>query len=604
MIKYLLYIFLLPYFLISHADSIANIQPLPVDKAFQFKATVKNSNTINLQWKIAPSYHLYKDRFSYKVVKPENVRLGNIELPAGMPVEDDILGKYEVYNHSLSLDLPLQNAVGKEVKLWVCYQGCSDNNFCYPPETKQIALNLNQIGEATSGENVKNKSLQQAATIISEQDKITQLFDHNNIGLILLSFFGFGLLLSFTPCVLPMVPILSGIIVGHQQQLGGYRSFLLSLTYVLAMSITYAVMGILIALAGEGLQAYFQKPWVIILFSSIFVLLALSLFGLYELQLPGKFQEKIWGLSNQQKGGHLVGAAIMGVISTLIVSPCITAPLIGALAYIAESGDVWLGGSALFSLSLGMGIPLLIIGTSCGKFLPKAGPWMNTVKIFFGILLLAVAIHMVSRIVPESFTLLLWASLFIITSIYVGLLNPQVTASSFGQFRKGCGLLIAVYGVILMVGASMGNTDVFQPLNTISFSSQSEINNIQTAKPLFLPIKSNENFDQMLANSMQNNQILMLDFYADWCIACKEMEKNTFSNKEVQALMKDMKLLQADVTANDLVDKSLMQRFNVIAPPTLLFFDSNGNELTSYRIVGELGATEFKQHLLNLFNRQ
>lgn len=592
------FIFSLFLFWMTLLCQAASQQPLPVDKAFRFSATVKNPETITVRWDIAPRYHLYKERFSYKIITPKKAAIGSIVLPAGTPTEDQILGKYEIYSHDASFDISIQHAEGKPVTLWVCYQGCSDDNFCYPPETKQITLNLSNQGETTQGSTV-SKGLSPPPLKISEQDKITTLLSEKSLWIILVSFLGFGLLLSFTPCVLPMIPILSGIIIGHGKQISTIKAFMLSLTYVLAMSLTYAAIGVLTGFAGESLQTAFQQPWVIVLFCVVFVLLALSLFGFYDLQLPERFQQKINHASNKQKSGTYIGVGIMGCLSTLIVSPCVTAPLIGALAYIGKTGDALLGGSALFVMGMGMGIPLLIIGTSSGKLLPKTGSWMNAVKALFGVLLLAMAIFMLSRIIPEPVTLVLWAGLLIISSIYLGILNADIT-NGWGKFKKGLGLVIAIYGIILMVGASMGNDDPLRPLGHSALSTSDLKTTNLAKKPLFTLIKNNDDFDNALADAVKNKKIAMLDFYANWCIACKEMEKKTFSNPEVQALLKNMVVLQADVTANDVEDKTLLQRLGVIAPPTILFFDSKGTEITSSRIVGEMDAKEFKKHLENL----
>lgn len=572
-------------------------QPLPIDQAFHFQATVKNDKTVSVLWKISPRYHLYKNRFSYKIITPKKATLGPILLPPGLLVEDEILGKYEIYNHETHFDIPILQATGENVTLWICYQGCSDDNFCYPPETKEITLNLSKPGDTTQGRTI-TQGLKPLPVKVSEQDKVTKLLEDNNLWLILISFLGFGLLLSFTPCVLPMIPILSGIIIGHGKALSLRKAFMLSFAYVLAMSLTYAAIGVLAGFAGESLQAAFQQPWVITLFSALFVLLALSLFGLYELQLPSSWQAKICQLSNTQKHGTYWGVMAMGALSTLIVSPCVTAPLMGALAYIGNTGNALLGGVALFAMGLGMGIPLLIIGASSGKLLPKAGAWMDAVKAFFGVLLLAVAIFMIARIIPQPVTLMLWAALLVISSIYMGILNPHIF-TGWDKFKKGLGLLLAIYGIILMVGAAMGNEDPFQPLGRTPFLGKtlSDAKGALPTKTAFTYIKSNNDFDDVLAKATQNKKPVMLDFYADWCIACKEMEKYTFSDPTVQSLMNKMQIIQADVTANDVVDKALLQRLKVIAPPTILFFDAQGSEIPSLRIVGEIKPAQFSAHL-------
>lgn len=584
-------------FLLLVSVSWAAPQPIPVDQAFRFSMSVENPETLVANWRIAPNHFLYKDRFSYKVVIPDGTVIGPVKLPQGIEKHDEILGDHQVYQGNFTLPIPIKAPKGTDGKmtLKICYQGCSADGYCYPPQTKEITVNLNAgAGTIFTGKTVNGR---QTAAPLSEQDKLTQLLANHNILLILISFFGFGLLLSFTPCVLPMIPILSGLIIGHGKELSLGKAFRLSFTYVLAMAITYAVAGIAAGFAGHTLQAALQTPWIIVSFSLIFVLLALSLFGFYELRLPSKFEEKISSFSNKQKSGHYLGVAIMGVLSTLIVSPCVSAPLIGALAYIGQTGDAILGGSALFAMGLGMGVPLLIIGTSGGKLLPKAGPWMQVVEASFGVMLLAIAIWMLERILPGQITMLFWATLLIISAVYMGILNPERKAG-WANFWKGLGLLFAVYGIILVIGAAMGNKNPLEPLaGGHAIAAPSTNNNITQKAPLFKVIKNNDDFDHALNLATAKDKITMLDFYADWCISCKEMDRNTFSNPEVDALLRTIITLRADVTQNDLQDQALEERLKVIAPPTILFFDDQGSELVNYRIVGEQNAEQFLQHL-------
>ena len=572
--------------------------PLPVDEAFQFSAHVKNPSTIVLQWTMQPGYYLYKDRFSYKIISPETTTAGNVFMPPGISKEDEMLGQYEVYDDTLELELPLESIEkSKPLDLNVCYQGCSENGFCYPAETKSVRLDLTD----TSGEAINGKTV--STTKVSEQEKVTQLLASKNLLLIMISFLGFGLLLAFTPCVLPMVPILSGLILGHTDKMTPRHAFLLSLAYVLGMSVTYAIAGVAAGFAGQSIQAAMQLPWVIVLFSAVFVLLSLSLFGFYELRLPERLQHKLVTMSNHQKSGTYFGATLMGILSSLIVSPCITPPLVGALAYISQTGHSMLGGLALFALGLGMGIPLIIIGTSGGKLLPKAGPWMNAVKAFFGVLLLATAIWLLQRVIPGQVTMLLWASLMIISAIYMGLLSPR-HHQGWGNFWRGLGLLMTIYGILLIVGASMGNSDPLQPLTRHDQEARLTfpLGNGAFEEPLFKNIKSNSDFDKELQQAIKNKKMTLVDFYAEWCIACKEMERQVFSHPDVRKRLAPFHVLQANITANDLVDKALQERLQVIAPPTILFFDENGNELTSYRIVGEMKRNAFIEHIMAVSN--
>ena len=579
-------------------------QPLPVDKAFPLSAYTKDNETVVLEWKIQPSYYLYKDRFSYKLVTPESIEAGPLQLPEGIPKNDELLGDYDVYTGILKVAVPIKNIDNaKQMDLKVCYQGCSENGFCYPPETKQLRFDL-KAGQAAT---LIEASASPTPKKISSHDKVTQLLAGHKIWLILLSFMGFGLLLSFTPCVLPMIPILSGLIVGHSKNMTTWHAFRLSLVYVLAMALTYAIVGVAAGFAGQSIQVALQTPAVIAVFSGIFVLLALSLFGFYEIKLPSRFETKLTDISSHQKSGSYLGVAVMGVLSTLIVSPCITPPLIGALAYIGETGDSVLGGLALFSLGLGMGIPLIIIGTSHGKLLPKAGGWMDAVKAFFGVMLLATAIWLLSRILPGQVIMLLWAGLLLISAVYMGLLSPH-NHSGWGNLWRGLGLIMAVYGIMLMIGAAIGNTNPLEPLKSHIPAASASPFKMQAmpvaSQPLFKTIKSNEAFDQALEEGVENKQITVLDFYADWCIACKDMEAHVFTDPEVIAKLQPMHLLRSDVTANDIEDKALQERLKVIAPPTILFFDENGSELADFRIVGEMSKQEFIDHLNELAARQ
>lgn len=584
-------------FLFIISSSWASTPPIPADQAFRLNVSVENPETLQAQWKITPGYFLYKDRFSYKVVSPEGTELGPIALPEGIEKHDEILGQYQVYQSNLTLKMPLKNVKSNELMIKICYQGCSADGYCYPPQTKEIALNLDAPpSELFSGKTVNGHPPGQS---LSEQDKLTELLASQSFWLSILSFFGFGLLLSFTPCVLPMVPILSGIIIGHGKTITLGKAFRLSLTYVIAMAATYAVAGVLAGFAGQTLQAALQQTWLLIGFSGIFVLLSLSLFGFYELRLPAAITEKISSLSNKQHSGHYLSVAIMGILATLIVSPCVSPPLIGALAYIGQTGDAILGGSALFAMGLGMGVPLLIIGTSGGKLLPKAGPWMKIVEATFGVILLAVAVWMLSRILPGQLVMFFWAGLLIIPAVYMGILNPM-KQTGWANFWRGLGLVFAIYGVILMIGAAMGNDNPLEPLEQktnpfINYPASKY--SAENPEATFITIKTNDDFDRQLNQATLKNKITMLDFYADWCISCKEMDRHTFTDPNVKAKLQKMVLLRADVTNNDIEDRALEERLKVIAPPTILFFDKDGSEIVSQRIVGEKNAEQFLQHL-------
>jgi thiol:disulfide interchange protein DsbD len=441
----------------------------------------------------------------------------------------------------------------------------------------------------SSAKNTNNVIVTSLMPPTSEQSYAQNLLNGSSYFVIILSFLGLGLLLAFTPCILPMIPILSSIIVGHGKNLTPLKSFFLSLTYVLGMAITYAIAGMLVAMVGSGIQVLFQKTWVIVLFSILFVILSLSLFGYYELQLPARWQRKVTALSNKQKGGTYIGVFLMGALSSLIVSPCVSAPLVGVLAYIAQTGNMVLGGVALLCLGLGMGVPLLLIGLSAGKLLPKAGAWMEAIKKVFGILLLAVAVEMLSRVIPGPFTLVLWATLLICVSMFMG---TFVSAkNNFKKLLRGFGAVFLIYGIILVIGAVMGNSDPLHPWEEMKF--------LQT-KPkdsLFVTLGSMEQLDAELARAKKDHKMVMLDFYADWCTSCVAMDRAVFKNGNVQQALNGLVLLRADVTKNDEFAQSLLKRFQVIAPPTMLFFDKKGEELPDERIVGEVDSQKFIEHV-------
>lgn len=585
--------------IIVAAASAAFDKPLPVDSAFQLSGYVSNQNHLVLEWQIAPGYYLYAERFNLKIADSSTIALKTFTFPVSITKKDDIVGNYPVFQDYLRLEIPFNNPDDlTTLILNVAYQGCSNNKFCYPPETKQLLFNLKD----------KNSTRVQAMTTaslsnkVSTQDHILDLLANKSMWLILLSFFGFGLLLSFTPCVLPMFPILLSLIIGRRTTITTFRALTLSMTYVAGMAITYASIGIIAGLAGQSIQSTLQKPIIIGIFSGMFVLLALSLFGLYEIRLPHRLSNRIADLSHQQKRFSYLGAAIMGILGTLIVSPCVTPPLIGALSYIANTGHALLGGLALFTLAVGMGTPLILIGASHGKLLPRTGEWMNAVKAFLGVSLLATAIWMLSRVIPATITMLLWAVLLIMCSVYLGssTTHKQKERQKTGwqKFWLGIALVFAIYGTLLMIGATMGNSDLLRPLQ--ASHTRYPIDHATRATGTFKLIKTNSDFNTELLKAIQKRQITLMDFYADWCIACKEMDRNVFNDPTVQKKLSNLNLLRANITHDDIEDKALRERFHVIGPPVVLFFDSDGNELTSFRLVGNMGKADFLEHLEEL----
>ena len=570
---------------------------LPPDQAFQFFASVKDANTLHVNWQLAPGYYLYKEKTQLEIIKASGMTLGSYTIPAGTPKEDEAFGKVEIFHDELGFDVPLNrsSSLAETIILRAKYQGCADRGVCYPPMTKEISLDIPAATALTKP--VTDPVIKPTKEPVSEQDQIVKSLQQDSLAMTLLSFFGFGLLLSLTPCIFPMVPILSGIIIGQGKNTSTTHGFLLSLSYVVASAATYTVFGILAALFGNNLQTVFQQPWIIALFSGIFVLLSLSMFGFYHLELPDAIRAKLHNSSDKHRNGSFVGAAIMGSLSSLIVGPCVAAPLAGALIYIGQTGDALLGGSALFVMGLGMGVPLLLLGASAGKLLPKKGDWLNSVNAVFGVIMLAVAVWMLSRILPAEVTMLLWAMLLILPSIYMKAIDALPEFSSGWQkLWKGVGLMMLAYGLILLIGFSLGNTNPLKPLQGLGVS------NLKAAPQEihFEKITSVADLEAKLQQASRNNQRVMLDFYADWCISCKEMEAYTFSDAAVKNELANFMLLQADVTNNSDADKALLAKFNLIGPPGVIFYDPNQQEQTAHRVIGYQDAATFIKTLQGL----
>lgn len=571
---------------------------LPPDEAYQL-STFNDSRSFTARWIIAEGHYLYRDKMGI-TVNDSNIQTGKLQLPEGEEKDDPIFNKkLFVYHNETQVILPFRNTKDsdRDVVFKVKYQGCSEiSGICYPPQTKEFIVRLSAIGSANAATiQPEGTTTADSNEPLSEQDQITETLKHGSTWLTMLVFFGAGLLLAFTPCVFPMIPILCGIIVGQGEDISTRKALFLSIVFVLAMALTYTIVGVLIGLSGENIQAWFQNPWIISAFVGIFVLLSLSMFGFYDLQMPSAIQSKLTAISNSQQGGNILGVAIMGFLSALIVGPCVTAPLVGALIYIADTGDAVLGGMALFSLSMGMGAPLLVIGASAGKILPKAGAWMDAIKAVFGVMLLALGIWLLERVAPEALTMGLWAALLIVSAVYMGALNRlDSTSSGWKTLWKGLGIVILIYGIIIAVGLASGNRNVYQPLKGLgAFSAASA----QAEHIKFIQIKGVDGLNKELAKATAAGKTVMLDFYADWCISCKEMEAFTFSDPAVQDALKNTVLLQADVTPNDAQDTALYKRFGIIGPPSIMFFDRNGNERKNYRVVGFIPAEKFAQHV-------
>ena len=548
---------------------------LPAEQAFGFFATVNDEGKIKVSWEIAPGYYIYREKIHLELSSSTGSRLDNYTIPRGTPNQDEAFGKVEIFHEQLSFELPVirTQPTAQTVTLLANFQGCADRGVCYPPMYQKVTLELpaTPVTEAI----ITSK--------LSEQDQIVTALKQDSLAMTLLSFFGFGLLLSLTPCIFPMIPILSGIIVGHGNHITTTRAFLLSLSYVIASALTYTGFGILAALFGNNLQTTFQQPWIIGLFSSIFVLLSLSMFGFYELEIPNWLKTKLHNSSVKHRDGSLWGAAIMGALSSLIVGPCVAAPLAGALIYIGQTGNAMLGGSALFAMGLGMGMPLLLLGASAGKLLPKAGTWLYATKTVFGVIMLAVAVWMLSRILPPAIIILLWAMLLILPAIYLKAIDPlPEQCSGWQKLWKGIGLMMLAYGLLLLIGFSMGNNNPLKPLQGLG------VNNAQAAEQglIFKRVASLAALETEIQQASAKHQTVMLDFYADWCISCKEMAAYTFTDTNVKQTLSGVLLLQADVTSNSTDDQALLAKFNLIGPPAILFFGADGKESTEYRVIG------------------
>jgi len=576
-------------------DSINDEPALPADKAFVYEAIGLSNDTILVRFTIQPGYYLYRDKFAFRVVGDTGFEVSHAIFPKGKVKDDPEFGAVEVFYDQIEVPVSVSRPAGQEqsITLEADYQGCRDGDICYPPQTSRMELVMSAAAEPVQKGSEEMPPVKAATMPPSEQDKLAQMLLSNPTGA-LLAFFIAGILLAFTPCVFPMVPILSGIIAGQGERMTTLRAFWLSLVYVLAMAVTYTVAGVLAGLFGQNLQALFQNPWILSFFIAIFIALSLSMFGFFELQLPGRLQSRLTEASNEQQGGNLMGVAIMGFLSALIVGPCVAPPLAAALIVIGASGSAVLGGSALFALSMGMGVPLILFGMSAGKLVPKAGPWMDSIKAAFGIALLGLAIWMLERIVQGPVILLLWGILAIATGVYMGALEriPE-GASGWARLWKSLGLVLLLLGAMEIIGAAAGGDNWMKPLKGVRAGGSA----VAVEHVTFQKIKSLEDLDVRVTQANQAGKPAMLDFYADWCVECLRMERNTFTEPEIQALFGQIQPLQADVTQNDAIDKALMSKYGIIGPPAILFFDRHGNELRNFRLVGYFEPDDFAVHL-------
>lgn len=570
---------------------------LQPDKAFGLEVAAPDAHTLLASFRVTPDYYLYRDKVTFSIAEDAaqaaGIKIRNVAMPPGEMKNDPTLGNIAVFHQSFQAEIALErsNLAPQNITLLASYQGCSEKGLCYPPITKQISLALPAASQSIADKQPSTAATAAQSSAGNEGSQIAGLFKQGNFWLIISFFFGAGLLLAFTPCMFPMVPILSGIIVGRGHTITHMHGFILSLAYVLGMALTYTLVGVAAGLSGSLLSNALQTPWVLGTFAGVFVLLSLSMFGFYELQLPTALQSKLTGTSNKLHGGHLSGVFVMGALSAIIVGPCVAAPLAGALLYIGQTHDAFLGGMALFSMAMGMGLPLLLIGASAGTLLPKAGAWMESVKRFFGVLLLAVAIWLIAPLIPIGVQMLLWAVLLVLSAIFLHALDALAhNASHWHKLWKGVGILALLLGIAYLIGALSGARDILRPLGGIA-SAQAGV----PATLQFVRVKNTAELDARIAQA--GGKTVMLDFYADWCVSCKEMERYTFSDAKIQAKLKNAVLLQVDVTANSNDDMALLKRFDLFGPPAILFFNAQATELADLRVTGYQDATQFLQSL-------
>lgn len=580
--------FLLLCLALFFAAPAAVADPVPSEQAYPVTVRALDHDTFEILFDVREGYYLYDDKLDFEPAT-EGLSLGPAERPPGKAYEDEFFGETVIHRNTLPILLPFEAPSGASaVDLIVKYQGCWDGGICYPPEQKSITVSLDPNA---SGNNFLERTQPSPAPGGDESGRIARLLADAPLALVLASFFGFGLLLAFTPCTFPMIPILSGIIVGQGHGVSHSRAGVLSLVFVLGMAATYAIAGVAAGLSGTLLSAALQNVWVLGTFALIFVLLALSMFGFYELQLPSALQSRLSDRLGHRKGGHLGSVAAMGALSALIVGPCVAAPLAGALLYIAQSGNAALGGVALFVMALGMGAPLIAVGIGTRSLLPRSGPWMDAVKKAFGVLLLAVAIWLISPVIPSAAVMLAWGFLLLFSGVFLRALDAlPAAASGWQRFWKGVGVVLLIAGAAMIIGLLAGSRDPLQPLAGLHSDGE---NTVATA-PRFETITTTAQLDARLANA---ELPVMLDFYADWCVSCKEMERRTFSNPEVASRMEKMLLLKADVTSNNDDAKALLARFNLFGPPGIIFFTPNGTEVDGLRVVGFMRAQPFAEIL-------
>lgn len=582
-------LFLIGIFFTTSLFAITQRKVLSPEEAFQISAK-RTGDLIVVSLNLGENIYVYDDKLKLSIIEPTNVSLDkDIKRPQAIDYEE-----YKVHKKPLKFMVPI-SVIKKYVnsgkfKLQLEYQGCATSGICYQPMKSDFSFDL---GGAT-GKIEKTSSKDD----LSESDFIASTLQNGNVWIVLLSFLGFGILLSFTPCIFPMIPILSSIIVSQSgNQMSTKRAFMLSLVYVLAMSLAYTIAGVLAGLFGANISAALQNPWIIGIFSAVFVALSFSMFGFYELQMPSFIQSKLTKKSDEMQGQGVIGVAVMGFLSALIMGPCVAAPLAGALVYIGQSGDALLGGAALFVMSMGMGLPLLVIGTGAGKYMPKPGSWMDAIKAIFGVVMLGLAIWTLSRIVPASIIILLWTFLIISSAIYMGALESlEKEVSGWKKLIKSFAVILFIYGIMLFIGSMTSATNPLNPLEKFSSNTTQSVTVDTIEDKSFKVVATLKELKIIIAESKKP---VMVDFYADWCVSCVELEHYTFSDPSVKNKLQEFTLIQIDVTKNSDDDKELLQEFGLFGPPAIMFF-KNGSELKSKRVIGFKDANEFLSHLNSL----
>ena len=556
--------------------------PLPVDKAFNLSAILLDNNTLLVRWLVQPDYYLYKDKILFSF---EDASIKNINFPESVTKNDEFFGEVSVFNTPLEVKVDLNNSERDSVLVTIDHQGCWEGGVCYPPQTDRLEVDF-------EGSKKTPIPIQDMET--NNEKIVSEKFQQGGLALFIAAFLA-GLALSWTPCVYPMVPILSGIIIGQKEKPSDFNAVLMSITFVLSMSLAYGLIGASAGYFGSGinLQAMMQTPWVLFVFSLIFLLLALSMFGFYDLQLPVGLQTRLTSISNSQSGGSFIGVSIMGFLSALIVGPCVTPFLATALSYVIAGGSAAKGAASLFAMGLGMGVPLIII---CGwgvNALPKAGPWMENVKKVFGFGMIAVALYLLDRVFSPLVSLILWALLFTIAPIMLGVFkNLNKSMSLLNLFFKLTSLLILIYGLMLWLLVAKGDGDIQQPFDTIIYGDKID----STNSVVFKILEDEAQLNSLIAKTRSNNKILVIKFYAEWCRSCKKLERVVFKDSMVSESLKDSVTYTVDVTKNTQTNQSILSRFSLVGPPAILFF-KDGKEIRSHRIIGEVGAKELTNHL-------